>query len=108
MIGFLFPDSLVTAYLMPDGVVIISLAVAANDGWGCDTSPASDVPPTTVAIDVDKNSRRPSTVESLTTEVFPPLGRENAAVPELQRRMTAAIKARDFTMIQNVERSAVL
>lgn len=30
--GFLSDDSLVTAYLIPDGVVIISFAVAAYEG----------------------------------------------------------------------------
>jgi len=84
----------VTAYLTPDGNVMIS--GAANDGWACDKT---DAPPTTVAIDVErKDLRLPDASDVEAAFDSPPLDSENAATSVLHRRkMTGA--SRDFTMV---------
>lgn len=81
-VGFLSVASFVIAYLIPDFVVIISFAVAARDICGCIKT---DVPPTTVAIDVERKDLRlptptaPDGADSL-------IDSENATTSELKRR----------------------
>lgn len=74
-LGFLSVGSFKTAYLIPDGAVIISLVVAARDGSG--VSPATHAP-ATVANEVDRNDLRALRVESDMT--FPD-SIENATAP---------------------------
>ena len=96
-IGFLFVGSFVTAYLIPDSVVIISLAVAAYDGCGCATSAAMDVPPTMVATEVERKPLRLPRVDS-DTAAFSLPDNEKAAAPELPRRKMT-VDTIDFTMM---------
>ena len=82
--GFLSVGSFVIAYLIPDFVVIISLAVAARDCCGCNKT---DVPPTTVAIEVERKDLR---LDSFPFEI------ENAAASLLKMRKRT--NARVFDM----------
>ena len=81
--GFLSVGSLVIAYLIPDFVVMISFAVAARDGCGCNKT---DVPPTTVAIDVERKDLRLPTPTAPDVADSLPIDNEKAATLELQRR----------------------
>ncbi len=84
-----------TAYLIPDGVVIISLAVAAKDGCGCDKM---DVPPTMVATEVDRNARRLPTAADLVEMDSLPIDKEKALTLEPVAMAAAARKRTDFMM----------
>ena len=97
-VGFLSVGSFVTAYLIPDGNVMISLAVAAWDGCGRDRT---DVPPMTAAKEVDRNARRLSTAAPDAAAFDSPPAdseNENDATPALPRRKRTAAR-RDFAMV---------
>ncbi len=71
------------AYLIPDFVVMISLAVTARDGCGCNKT---EVPPTMVAIDVERKDLRLPTPTALDEADSLPIVNENAAASALKRR----------------------
>ena len=94
--GFLSDDSFVIAYLIPDFVVMISLAVAAWDGCGCNTT---DVPPTMVAIDVERKDLLLPTPAAPDEANSLPIQSENAAT--LEQLRVNRTKDRIFDMVDD-------
>ena len=94
--GFLSVGSCVTAYLTPAGVVMISLAVTARDGCGCEKM---DVPPTTaVATDFDRKLRLLPKMSDAAALDSLPIDNENAAALGQQSKKRTLANA-DFVMV---------
>jgi len=105
--GFLSVGCFVTAYLIPDGEVIISFAVAAMEGWGW-AATASDATVTEAAV-VDRKDLRLFKSES--DGRGPLIDMENAKTPPLPYREEEARRIavmKDLTMMKTLSRHSLL